>query len=334
MKENEASVLEQYDIDVKSTRRIRGAVLCDTNQGLFVLRETMISEKRIPMLYRLYTHLMGMGCEQVDAIIENKEGELFSTSQEGVKYIVKRWYDGKECDIRKENEVVEASENLAKLHQVLKAPIDFGADSEGFIMEGEDLRREHYRHNRELKKVRTFIRGRVGKGEFELAFLKYFDAMYEWAESASAHLKQSEYEKLLRQSRGHKTITHGEYNYHNVLMTQMGIATMNFEHFHQDIQLTDLYYFMRKTMEKNRWSVALGDKMLDAYGKILPLGERELEYLAISLSYPEKFWKAANSYYRSSKAWIPAKSVEKLEMAIRQMDEKKHFLETIFSFHL
>ena len=33
MKENEVSVLDQYDIDIKSTRRIRGAILCATNQG-------------------------------------------------------------------------------------------------------------------------------------------------------------------------------------------------------------------------------------------------------------------------------------------------------------
>ena len=55
MKENEVSVLDQYDIDIKSTRRIRGAILCTTNQGLFVLRELMISEKRIPMLHN-YMH--------------------------------------------------------------------------------------------------------------------------------------------------------------------------------------------------------------------------------------------------------------------------------------
>ena len=58
MKENEVSVLDQYDIDIKSTRRIRGAILCATNQGLFVLRELMISEKRIPMLHKLYVHIL------------------------------------------------------------------------------------------------------------------------------------------------------------------------------------------------------------------------------------------------------------------------------------
>ena len=63
MKENEVSVLDQYDIDIKSTRRIRGAILCATNQGLFVLRELMISEKRIPMLHKLYVHMMENGCD-------------------------------------------------------------------------------------------------------------------------------------------------------------------------------------------------------------------------------------------------------------------------------
>ena len=28
-------------------------------------------------------------------------------------------------------------------------------------------------------------------------------------------------------------MTHGEYNYHNIIMTKEGIATMNFEKFHQ-----------------------------------------------------------------------------------------------------
>lgn len=80
--------------------------------------------------------------------------------------------------------------------------------------------------------------------------MKYFDAMYDWAQSASARLEQSEYELLMQQSREKTTITHGEYNYHNVLMMQDGIATTNFEHFHQDVQLADLYYFLRKTMER------------------------------------------------------------------------------------
>lgn len=334
MKENEAGVLEQYDIDVKSTQRIRGAFLCHTNQGPFLLKEVHISEKRVPMLYKLCVHLAEKGYERVDAIVKNKEDELISVFEDGTKYILKKWFDGKECDIRKEKDVIESTKNLAQIHTLLQGQIDFGEESGKFVIEGEDLRREYCRHNRELKKVRTFIRGRAPKGDFELTFLKYFDYMFEWAEKTSERLECSNYEKLLQGSREKKTITHGDYNYHNVLMTSRGIATTNFDHFHENIQVSDLYYFLRKTMEKHQWDEKLGNRMLESYNCVKPLSSEELEYIAICLAYPEKFWKSADSYYRSSKAWIPVKSFEKLELAIRQMEEKKRFLETICSFHL
>ena len=106
-------------------------------------------------------------------------------------------------------------------------------------------------------------------------------------------------------------MTHGEYNYHNILMVQgdynykkepYRIATTNFEKFKRDVQVEDLYYFLRKVMEKHGWKERLGDNMINAYSAIRPITDAELEYLKIRLIYPEKFWKIANSYYHSNKA--------------------------------
>ena len=55
MQEFEQKILEQYDIEVNSTRKVRGAVLCETNKGVFLLKEVTTSEKRIPALCELYT---------------------------------------------------------------------------------------------------------------------------------------------------------------------------------------------------------------------------------------------------------------------------------------
>ena len=118
---------------------------------------------------------------------------------------------------------------------------------------------------------------------------------------------------------------------------KMGVETFLFN-FDEDIYgkeiQVDLYYFLRKVMEKHGWRERLGDNMLNAYSAIRPLTDSEMEYLKIRLIYPEKFWKIANSYYHSNKAWISTKSIEKLELAIRQTEEEKRFLEDIFSFHL
>ena len=53
MQEYELGVLEQYNIEVISTRKTRGAILCDTDQGLLLLKEVRVSEKRIPSAVRI-----------------------------------------------------------------------------------------------------------------------------------------------------------------------------------------------------------------------------------------------------------------------------------------
>ena len=87
-------------------------------------------------------------------------------------------------------------------------------------------------------------------------------------------------------------------------------------------------------MEKYQWTESLGRKILEMYESVRPLEDREKEFLALCLAYPEKFWKTANLYSNSNKARIPEKSVEKLQTAIGQQAEKERFLENIFTFHL
>lgn len=334
MRENELAILEQYDIDVKNTKKVRDAVLCDTDKGLFIVKEMKFSEKRLSVLEYLGKHLQEQGQENIDWILRTKADELFCVSEEGTKYFLKHWFIGRECDVQREKDILEGVKNLADIHRALRGPM-FDEDKEQIsITSGEDLRQEFFRHNREMKKVRSFMRDKVGKGNFEFAFLKNFDAMYAWADCALERLKSSNYEELMQKSLKEYRMIHGDYNYHNILITSNGMATTNFEHVQKNLQVTDFYYFLRKAMEKHHWNVELGDKMIESYQKRMPFEKGELNYIATCLAYPEKFWKAANSYHRSRKVWIPAKNLEKLELVIRQTEEKKAFLKTIFSFHL
>ncbi len=334
MREHELNILEQYDINVKNTRKVRDAVLCDSDKGLFLIKEVRVSEKRLQLLEQLGKHIRRQGYENIDWILKNKEDGLITVSEEGVSYFLKKWFQGRECDIHKEKDVLDAVENLTRVHRVLRNFTTEESVEPLYMTQVEDLRQEYFRHNREMKKVRTFMRDKVGKGDFELAFLKHFDAMYACADQALTELKASNYEVLYNESVKESKLIHGDYNYHNVLMTFSGMATTNFEHAQINLQIIDLYYFLRKVMEKHHWDVKLGDKILNCYGKYLPFREGELKLISICLAYPEKFWKTANYYYRSRKVWIPVKNLEKLEMVIKQTEEKKQFLHTIFSFQL
>lgn len=349
MREYELEVLEQYDVEVMSTRKIRGAFFCETKEGTMVLKEAAVSDRRASLLYALLCHLESEGYPQVDTPVRNREKELVSTFRGQARYMLKKWYAGRECDVRREGDVLETTRNLARLHRKMcwkqvAAPVVFGDGEEQTELTppaGRHLKEEFLCHNRELKKVRNYIRNKVNKGEFEYLFLKYFEKMYQLAVNVTKRLEDSEYEDLYRNSLEQGLLVHGDYNYHNILMLPGNertpgelIATTNFEHFRMDVQVLDLYYFLRKVMEKHKWKESLGRAMLEAYAEVRPFAPGELEVIALKTAYPEKFWKTANTYYHSNKAWIPEKSVEKLQTAVLQTEEKIRFLQRILTFFL
>lgn len=392
MREYELEVLEQYDIEVRSTRKIRGAFFCDTDQGGLLLKEVHFSEKRAPLLYQLCLQLKEEGFDLVDLPVLTKEGNCLSVYRDGTHYLLKHWFTGRECDVRKETEVLQCVRNLARLHRVMfwredglnigeepewtkdgqrtepKKRIESGESGEqnkGVLDErneagqnaqnemdekpadtgkkagtaltlacSRDLKEDYLRHNRELRKVREYIRHKSRKEEFDLLYLKHFEEMSRLADLVMRRMETTEYDRLYRESLAGKCLVHGDYNYHNLLFVQGAIATTGFERFHIEIQMADFYYFFRKVMEKHGWKESLGIKMLEAYDAVRPLTKAEREYLAIRLLYPEKFWKIANSYYHSNKAWVPQKNTEKLKICVSQTEGKIALIEKIFSFHL
>lgn len=337
MREYELEVLEQYHIEVKGTRKIRGAFFIDTNEGTMLLKETDISERRAPLLYLILTHLESQGYPYVDTPVFTSDGKIICTSREGKHYLLKKWYGGRECDVRRDTDVLEAVQNLARLHRKLywQPMCSVEEGREIAPPAGRHLQEEFLCHNRELKKIRSFVRKRSSKDAFDYLFLTHFERMFAVAEQVTDRLKESGYETLYQESIRQNCLIHGDYNYHNVLMLPAAeVATTNFEHFRRDIQVQDLCYFLRKVMEKHHWDEKLGGHMLEAYHKIRPLGTAELDYMALKLAYPEKFWKTMNGYYHSNKVWVPEKNVEKLLLSVTQTDEKIRFLENIFSFRL
>ena len=332
MREYELEVLEHYDMEVRGTRRIRGAFFCDTDKGTMLLKETRISERRASLLYSVLDHLEKGQELKVDTPVFTRDHELLVISRDGTKYMMKKWFPGRECEVRRENDLTTAAESLARLH------LKLNESSAGEIVPDPPVHRdpleELLRHNREMKKVRTFIRARVAKNEFEYLYLESFEKMYALADRVFALMQDSGCMDLYNKSITEKTMAHGDYNYHNVLMLAEGTAVTNYEHICVDIQVRDLYYFLRKTMEKYHWKQKTGQNILRAYENIRPLSVSERNFIGLFLAYPEKYWKIASGYYHSNKAWLQEKSVEKLRTAIRQSEEKYRFLENVFSLKI
>ena len=247
MRESELEILEQYPIEAESTRKIRGAFFINTKEGTMLLKETKISDRRALLFYTLLCQLEESG-KYVDTPILNSENKLISTTRDGNRYLLKKWYDGRECEVRREADVLMAAENLAHLHLDMKWRDICSVEEKHEIRPpaGRHLKEEMICHNRELKKVRAFVRKRVNKGKFEAMYLKSFEQMYETGKAVEERLANSKYDELYKSSVEEGLLIHGDYNYHNVLLLPQKVVTTNFEHFRRDVQVLDLYYFCGK----------------------------------------------------------------------------------------
>lgn len=316
MNEREMELWEQYPFTVEKISRVRGAFLCETQEGLLYLRETGSTEKRLRWENQIVKRLEELTDIPLDPYVENREGNLLTESGDGRTFAVKRWPAGRECDMAEPREILQGTVLLARLHLGLAAA---SREAERTEEAENDWREELARHTRELLRTRNYIRKKRHKSDLELQILGGFPRYYEAALDAT--------ERAAQEEAGPWLLCHGDYTHHHLLLAGERMAVVDFSHMGWGVPAGDLYLFLRKAMEKHGWSRRLGEAMLDGYQKVRPLEERERRYLNIRLHYPEKFWKQVNYYYNRKKSWVPVRSLEKLQLLEQQREQQDSFLQ-------
>lgn len=409
MSEKLAEVFEQYDIEILSAKKGRGATILTTTEGMRILEPFRGSVTRLEQEYVLKELFFKAGSDNLDRIIPNKDGQLLTCDKYRQPYVLKYYFTGNECDMHNLDDVLHAVEALAHFHVVgqgiaeqfsvewdlcrQKKELKRIEEIRKAIANGEELERITYiyeisekaletalkqgeentcedepgcgdlpvhvnvstneetdsnmqyirikdtfeRHNREIKKIQKYISGVKRKNEFEKRFQNIVNCYVQKGMECVGMLEQMVTAKddisLYSVWKHHYGICHGSYNHHNVILDGQDAAIVHFERFSKGNQLEDLYQFARKAMEKNEFDFVLLEDIFRAYNRVIRLSDEDYYYLYILFAYPEKFWKIANSYYNSNKAFLSPKYMEKLNTVILQEQEKQDMLEKYWGFH-
>ncbi len=327
MNERYLEILTQYDLTAENVRKGRSGYICETGAGTVLLSEYKGTLKRLEFETQVLSKVREAGLERVDDYIRTTQGELAAVGEDGLRYVLKRWFTDRECNIRDRREVRQAAAQIARLHRILREIPSSGEWDLGSIRT-EPVEQELQRHNQELKRARNYMKNKRKKTEFESCVLGNFQIFYEQAASACEGLG-----KLRQKESGAPLfLCHGNLDHHHILMGDGDVAVIEFHRMHLGEQMEDLYYFMRKVMEKHDWNVGLGTEMLAAYERVLPITETQRHHLYYLFLYPEKYWKQINFYFNASKAWIPARNIEKLKSLEDQLEMRQNFLDKIFLF--
>ncbi len=321
------SLLDHYDIQILRTRKGRGAILCDTEKGCLIFKEYTESPGRVCIQNKILETLSNKIDFPVEAILKSKEDGLLTEDQDGKKYILKTFFESRECNINDEEECREAVKCLAYLHNSMCLSPE---DVQKYDLSAFSVQKEFDKHNRELKKVSRYLHEKSQKSLFENTLLQNYDYYLNQALEIAEEWKEFVCESDLEYIKQQGMFCHGDYQYHNIIKTGKSMAIINFERCILDNPARDLCLFMRKLLEKNNWSEKLGDSLLNTYNSIRPLSARSFVELYYRLYYPEKFWKIVNFYFNSRKSWIPEKNREKLQILFSQEKEKQIFLDSVF----
>ncbi len=330
MEEKIADLLAQYDLVVYKAGRVKGAWMLETDQGLKSLGSCSYSEGKIKFEQRVKQFAAECGFREVDMYVPNREQGYLVQGPYNEQFVMRNWFYGEECNAKSREHVVKTVETLAGLHNCLTG-FPLLEEEKEFCLQPL-LTEQFERRNKELRRVRSYIRSKKQKNVFEQNFLSQFETQYAQAEQATKLLGETAYVQYYKERIAQGCMLHGNYTHHSVLLLPgEQMAVTGFDKAVTGIQIQDFYLLFRKMMEKWEWDVSLGESMLAAYNYVRPIPEEEYRLLQIMLLYPEKFWKVANQYYNNRKSWIPEKNMQKLLQTMDQAEKKKESIQVLFT---
>lgn len=317
--EKMGEVYEAYDMEVQGMGRGRGAVILMTDKGVRQVSSLNGTDERLQQEKEFKDKIYEKGFCNIDRVVANREDELVTCDRYGNPFVCREYFQGRECNASSIRDLEKAVINLAWFHR---------AGRELYMEENTSYTKKTPgnldRKVNELRRIRNFVSRRTLKNDFEMMYIKTFDYFYSQAEKCLS-LFQDNFtynDKWLG-------YCHGSYNYHSVMFCDGYIATINFDRFHVGYQLMDLYQFLRKAMEKNRYDITMAKDILSAYSQINYLEHEDYEFIYLMYSFPEKFWKISNRYMNTRKSYISPVLMEKLQKVIEDDQEKLKILSEI-----
>lgn len=326
LEEKMREILEKYPIEIKHLYRGRGSWLCETDQGLKLLRLYMSSPQKLQWEIHIKQQLKMMGCDFIDSVVHNKEGE-YLTKDENDNYILTDWFSGRECNTRDRQDILKAVVQMANMHQKMCSLNTELINQD--CHDTENIYDEMCRRLREFKTIRNYIIHKKQKNDFDRLIFQVLSRYEDDAKRAIYMLLDMDYKTMYENARLNVNVCHGELHQHNIIIMKDKMAIVRFDQMRIELRIYDLYTFVRKIMEKNRWNISLGIAMIDTYQRMYPMDYRQIRCLYSLLTFPEKFWKIINRYHNARKSWMSAQNMSKLDKVIREEALKSQFMDAL-----
>lgn len=326
MRELNPGMLKEFGLTAKRVSREFGAYLCETDQGLYLVKSADDSEREMLFAHRVKEHLQEKGFEDTDRYCLTQEGQPWTLANREV-LTVRRWIRGEEMDLAKAEDCRSLAKALAGMHCCCT----------GLELPEEPAVIPHYndwpgRMERQMRRIRSLgknIRRRGRMEEFDLLFLKALRTYEEDGQEAIAGLAGGCMDQVSERARQQRAFCHAQFSNHSVLFAKNKCLIHDFEGAQLAPPIMDLARLLEKALRKNKWNASCAKALLASYESERELSKEEKEVLYYYLLYPQRAWELAGEGYDRRSQWVPAVYRTKLEIFTELAEERRECLETM-----
>ena len=320
-------ILKKYDINVKSIDQCGQTYIIDSDTGLYRVESTKYNKESVKRDYNITDYLVKEGFDNVIKYKRTLDGRLF-VKEKGIYFYMKEHIETRECDISDFNEVIGSITLLANFHSKVN-----GEDSSKYRFKYKKDRYLPYRYSkwcRKLLKFQRLIQNKKTMTEFDKKYYDNIKGYYLQGIMALNLLNQSNYDDVLKRAKSEKHICHGNYYYHNVLLSKSQEYYMTgFDHMAIDLRMQDLGKFIRKLMPQKdyMWDFEKCREIIKSYSSIINISKEELKILLSTIIFPYSFCRLGKAIYEKHRSIFDPKYIKKLSKEIDCIECRQKFID-------
>ncbi len=327
MKEFSASVLEPFGLRAKRVTRAYGAFICDTNQGVMLVKAAPETEEMLWFAHGAKEHLARQGFLWTDRYQVSRDGVIWA-DQGGEMYTVRYWMRAEEAQLTDTDCAVRMAAMLGRMHRAARG---YEAPTKSReVNRCYEWPQRIYKDTRRLQSYSKMLRKNGRYTEFDLMVLACLPEGLEQMQDAQSFFLGGGYTHLAERSDRERAFGHGSFSDHTVLLGRGQSMITDFEQSCYMIPVVDLAVLLERAMRKNEWEAELGMLMLEAYDRWCPMDAEERQMVLALMVYPSRFCQLCSEAYHMKRSWMPISYKRKLEELMRQQKKRKDFLKQLY----
>ena len=323
MRDFTPSLLEPFGLRARRVTRAYGAFICETPQGLKIVKKTAASAGEIWFAHGAKEHLADNGYRMTDRFRITTEGEPYAVA--GAEcYTVRDWLPGEEPELREAGQVRWIAEELGRMSRCsagYRAP-----EKSRSLNRCHELPEQLHKRVRRLENYGRSLKKNGRYTDFDLMLLDCLPLHIEQARQAESLILDPAFAREADRIEAQAVFAHHHFSNHTVLWGRDRMLITDFENACYTMPLLDLVDYTEKVLRKNDWDIRQGIGLLEAYDRVARISPVQSRILYAGLLFPGRLAELCAEVYSVRRNWTPLAYGRKLAELQEQQEARRQFL--------